>query len=66
MSPVASFVVTFVAACAITAAATAAIEDHPPAREARAATRFFTYMVVGIVAFSGLVYLLEQAFIRKG
>ena len=66
MTPLAQFIGTFLVVSAVSAAVTAAVEVRDPGKAARAAVRFFVYVVVGIAAFSVLVYFLEQVLIRKG
>jgi hypothetical protein len=66
MTPLGQFILTFIAACAVTAGVTVSVEGDGAGREIKNASRFFVYMVVGIALFSALVYGLEQLFVKKG
>jgi len=65
MSDLAPWLVYFVVLCLVVAIVCSAIREHDRRAIFREASNFFLMMIVGILAFSTIVYFLEWAFNRK-
>ena len=65
MNGIGWFAACFILVSAATALVNSAIQLHQPWKIAREAIRFFLMIVLGILAFSGIVYLLEWTFIPR-